>query len=178
MNKDPQYYLQKAEYFNNMVNKYKLKNEELDDYDNDIDLSDLTDNYSDEYEYELIKINTDNKTPNKQIRQSITNIKPTCKRYFDPVTRHYYRTEDIFLDDGDNKEKIHSTSNKPDIWYPENKLSFRTIRDPDTGKYYRINKVYDKDGNYSYKYHELDHKMHKRPGINFYTNQVKSYKCT
>jgi hypothetical protein len=160
MNRDPNYYLDKAKYFNKIAeaNGYDPKTGSIDDS-----------------EYEYIKIDPVKNKNNimvKSIKQKISNIKPACKRYFDPVTKHYYRTEKIFEDNSDeyddNENPSKMVQSNPDVWYPENKLSFKTMRDPDTGKFYRINKVYDKNGNYSYKYNKLNYQAQKKPGTNFY----------
>lgn len=161
MIRDPKYYLKRAEYFN--------KKAKENGYETDNLVDDINDTKS-ESEYEYIEIKPNSNIAIKPIKQTITNIKPMYKRYFDPVTRHYYRTEKIFNDIDNSSCNIEQNTPKknPDIWYPQNKLSFKTMRDPISGKYYRINKIYDNNGDYYYKCDELKYNIQKKPGTNYY----------
>lgn len=96
MIRDPNYHLRKAEYFYQMAEStdFESDNFESEDYESDT-----------EYDYVAVK-----KSPALEIREnkpSLTglpsgskNIIPTipfaCKRYFDPVRKHYYRTDKMF----------------------------------------------------------------------------------
>lgn len=142
------FYLQKAEYFRKIAQ-----------------ISDDSSENSTE-EFELVPIEQErNFLPDK-------NIKPCCKRYYDPINKHYYNTDRMF---NPNMDGIVQVGKKdPDIWYPENKLSFKTVRDTN-GKYYRISKVYDLDGIYSYQYNPLNNLVVKNSGTNYYQPSVKKY---
>lgn len=186
MNRDPYYYLNKAEYFYKLARKngydascdYNLNDEDLNDIDNyyicesDDDLIDdyeneCIDEENDDYENEYIDEKEKEEGEEENDLKKKINIKPAYRRYYDPVTKHYYKTERIF--DTNNSEKSNQMiQSNPDIWYPENKLSFKTMHDPITGKYYRVNKIYDKNGNYSYKYNKLNNRMQKKPGTDYY----------
>jgi hypothetical protein len=176
--RDPNYYLQKANFFynrsnNNPIDKKKnnFENYDLDsefdyDYDDSECVDDYLDNVEDDFEYEYLKLE-----PITKLQAIVSNIKPKYSRYYDPITKHYYRSDKIFdVESAKNKQP----AKNPDIWFPENKLSFKTMKDPKTGKYYRVNKIYDTDGNYKYNYDKLNKKMIKTPGTNYYR---PSYKC-
>ena len=138
---DADYYLRKAEYFYQMA---ELEEEEEDE--------------EEEEEIVLKPIKKDNITA--PIREEILGripIKTVDGRYFDPIKRHYYRIEPII-----------KPERKPDVWYPENKLGFRTMLNPIDGMYYGVDKVYDKDGKYRYIYTKLNYQPSKRIGTNFY----------
>lgn len=145
MNRDPNYHLQKASYFDTIarVNGYKPKN--------------------DDYEYEYVKLEPAGTPINIQ-----KQIKPQYKRYFDPITRHYYKTDKIFEDDTDMVQGTNVIPKNPDVWYPENKLSYQFMKDPETGQIYRINKIYDKNGNYYYTHKPLYYQPEKKIGTSYY----------
>lgn len=138
MNRDPNYHLRRANYFYKMASKNDSENENepLD---------------SDDYTLKLVKLNPKN-------NEKIIKTKPIHKRYYDPITKHYYKSE---------TNDVPQTKD-PEIWYPENKLSYKTIYDPKTGKYYRVDKIYDGDGNFSYQFNKLNYQACKKPGTNFY----------
>lgn len=166
MSRDPNIYLERAKYFNDMANN---NNEDMDVY---------TDEYTDEYYGEDIDedigedigeniddftdIYTDQIIPNP-IPNAIPEIK--TRRYYDPVTKHYYNIDRLF-EPNTNPDNI--VKKDPIIWYPENKLSFKTVTDALTGKFYRVNKVYDADGKYSFTYDPLNKLVEKKPGTNYY----------
>ena len=90
--------------------------------------------------------------------------KVVAKRYYDPSTKHYYKADTLVSRD----DLSLNNKNNVQIWYPENKLSFKTIKDPLTNKNYNIEKIYDEEGNYTYKYTELKIKYVKKPGTSYY----------
>lgn len=94
-------------------------------------------------------------------------IKKQYARYYDPVTKHYYKTKNIL---GMNRAPS-------DVWYPENPLGYKTMRDPKTGKYYRVRKIYDNNGNYQYKPDELVYTAQMQNGTNYYRPlHIKNFK--
>ena len=94
------------------------------------------------------------------------DIKPSCRRFYDPVTKHYYNVDRIFSPNANGI--VQAAKPDPDIWYPENKLNFKHIQDPVSGKYYRINKIYDSDGNISFGCKPQNESLVKNPGTNYY----------
>ena len=178
MIRDPYHYLKRAEYFYQRAKKNNCADKLYDDCNDNCNYIDdnndvynvcngILDNnnlmYEDnDYIYEYVNL--------EPVEKIIPKIKPAYKRYYDPITKHYYKIDKIFEDedDGTPNETKTIVIKDPDVWYPENKLSFRTICDPVTGKYYRINKVYDNNGNYSYQYDKLTNLLQKKPGTNFY----------
>lgn len=149
MIKDSDYYRKRADLF------YQKASQADNDYDNYSD---------DEYEYEYVPIPIASPTPTKpNLVNNHLNvaIKQGCKRYYDPIKRHYYRIDDLI-------EKSEPPVNTSEVWYPETKLSYDTVYNPSTGSYSRIKKVYDADGNYSYEYTDLPQHMIKRSGTNYY----------
>jgi hypothetical protein len=193
MYRDPHYYLQRANLYyekaiangldeldDELVDKLadELDDGLVDELDDGLveeldELVDELDDRSDDeyiYEYIPIKFPTETiETPQDTIIKPKIQIKPAFKRYFDPVTRHYYKTEKILenssIDIIPNSKMVEKNA---DVWYPENKLNIKTIRDPKTGKYYRINKTYNDKGNFSYTYDKLSNVMKKLPGTNYY----------
>lgn len=150
MSRDPNYYLQRADIF-----KQRSR-------------MDPSDELSDEYEYiPLDEIQIDNKKKNNDvvINENI-RIKPQYSRYYDPTTKHYYRTDKI-LENPDKNNKIKDD----DEWFPENQPSKRIIRDPITGQFIKVTKVYQPDGTYRYVYEKINNRMIKRPGTGYYTIQ-------
>ncbi|XWV25800.1 hypothetical protein QJ857_gp1287 [Tupanvirus soda lake] len=172
MNRDPNYYLQRANFYYQraLENGYDPSFDSYTSSDDD-QLDDV------EYEYEYIPIQVVNEeaamTVNK--KNDNTNIKPAYKRYYDPITKHYYKTEKV-LTNKDVKPIPKDVERNAQVWYPENKLSFKTMRDPDTGKFYRVNKIYDDNGQYSYKYDKLQNEMRKLPGTNYYKPVYRTVK--
>ena len=196
MIRDPNVYLRRAQYFHEIagINNELMDNMEecindteyIDDaeYIDDTEYTDdaeYTDDmkYTDHIEYVDDTEYTDdieymddpqyvNDGPVKSNKnESITsNIKPCCRRYYDPITKHYYNIDRIF--NPNTNGIVQAAKKNPDIWYPENKLSFKTIRDPHSGKYFRISKVYDTEGKYTFKCHPLNKSVVKKPGTNYY----------
>ncbi|XWV24570.1 hypothetical protein QJ856_gp1220 [Tupanvirus deep ocean] len=180
MNRDPNYHLQRANFYYQraLENGYDPR---LDEYSyTDIDDNDTEDDNdidSEEYEYEYVPIQIVNQetTPVFNKKNENTNIKPAYKRYYDPITKHYYKTEKV-LTNKEVKPIPKAVEKNAQVWYPENKLSFKTMRDPDTGKFYRVNKIYDDNGQYSYKYDKLQNEMRKLPGTNYYKPVYRTVK--
>ena len=197
MIRDPSIYLEKAKYFytiskdntttddlvdtteNELVDAYPeefintYQEELVDVYPDDlidVNSEELTDVYTDEMtEYEYVPVAAINPPIEpSSIYTNLSNIKPSCRRYYDPITKHYFKIDKIFEPDTNINEIDQQAVKNPDIWYPENKLSFKTTIDPLTGKFYRINKVYDANGKYSYRYDELNKNAIKQPGTNYY----------
>lgn len=164
MIKDPDHYLKKANYF------YTMSRLNDDDYD-DSEYELVMDKVDDINDIELVKVKIDsNKNqllPQTQTQTQTQCIKPKLKpgytRYYDPITKHYYKMENMF-----DVEVPEKKITKTDIWFPENKLSFKTMRDPKTGNYYKVTKIYGKDGNYDYKYEKLNYRPIKKSGNTFY----------
>lgn len=159
MIRDPSYYLEKADYFYEMSNT--IDNEIYDEEYDDILIDDTCGN--DEYMYIVIDPK-ESKTTN---RKMVPVIRPKYGRYYDPLTKHYFRSEKIFESNEANKP-LKITEKEPDIWYPEVKPRFKIIKDMDTGKYYRITKIYDQDGKYNYQYNKLTYCPYKKIGTNYY----------
>lgn len=113
--KDPNYFLEKAEYF-----------------------------------YDVAKNSTKKKSQPENLQ-----IKPQYKRYYDPTTKHYYKSADIF---GIDVEKNH------------NKNKFQNVPDPKTKIFYsKDNKVwYPENKVNSTDKHSKTYVSVKRPGTNFY----------
>jgi len=186
MNRDPYHYLKKADYFYDIANKnnsepesnyseseydYEYIKPEMIEEDYAGDDSEYMEmepelETNSEYDYEYVIIDPPISTKTEDT--CTAKIKPGYRRYFDPVTRHYYKSDKILEGSENNSIPVQTSEKYTDIWYPENKLSFKTTRDPKTGKLYRVNKNYDKNGNYSYKYNKLNHGAIKRPGTNYY----------
>jgi hypothetical protein len=150
MIRDPNYYLEKADFF------YEMSGIIGDEsYDEDMYI-----------EFEPIDIASIDK------KKLMSDIKSKYNRYYDPLTKHYYRTEKIFENDGvDDKNKI--IEKDSDIWYFKYKPMFKIVRDINTGKYYRIIKMYNHDGNYCYQYDKLFYRPYKKIGTNFYYPDYK-----
>ena len=136
MLRNPSHYLDRAKYFYQLA---KTNNDDNDEY------------------VKIDPVETIEETP------TLPRIKKLYQRYYDPITKHYYKTESIF--DTQNPE---TQPKAGEIWYPENKLSYRTARDVDTGDFYNVNKVYDDNGQYSIQYEKLNYRPYKKPGTNFY----------
>ena len=147
MIRDPKFYLDRATHFNS-INKPIY-------FDDD-----------DDADYEYVKIEPTSR-PNLAVvpkpKRTPVDIKAPYKRFYDPITRHYYKSEKIF-----DIEPVTKPRENPDVWFPENKLSFKTLYDPQTKQYYRVDKVYDKNGTYSYKFDVLEYKPSRAPGTNYY----------
>ncbi|MEM3062512.1 MAG: hypothetical protein QW303_03055 [Nitrososphaerota archaeon] len=94
--------------------------------------------------------------------RQIPRLKPGCARFYDPVTKHYYKTSDIF--EAEPAKKVIRSG----VWYPENCLSYRTFHDPRTGEYYKVDKMYDDRGNYKIRYHKMVYRPRKPPGSDYY----------
>ena len=169
MNKDPNYFLQRANFFYQRAQQNGNEQNEVDNelVDDELIMDEIDDD-SDDFEYEYIKIepNVNSDVPNESIVTTL-KIKPQHKRYFDPVTRHYYKT-DRMLENINTISLPKGVGTNAEIWYPENKLSYKTTIDPKTGRFYRVNKIYDDKGKYSYSYDKLTPEIHKRPGSSFY----------
>ena len=149
MNKDPFYFLKKAEQFRNKAKK----NAELEgSYD-----FEESDNFKglDDFDAELVISNQD--------FELVETIKPSCKRYYDPETRHYFKTNKI-----SDMDILPIAKISDDIWYPEHYPSDNFFRDPISGKLYRIIKIYDTDGNYYFNYKPINHFAVKQPGTSYY----------
>lgn len=189
MSRDPEYYLKKADYFYGLADNLQDGNEldnDNEEFNNeefeDEELQDGDTWSDDEYEYEYVKLAPVKANITKcqeKIKKKFPTVRAACKRYFDPITKHYYKTDKIFEDDNDFTANnfappIKTVSKKPAIWYPENKLSFKTMRDPITGKYYRVDKIYDNSGKYKFTYDKLNCQAVKKPGTNFYQPIYKS----
>ena len=164
MNRDPYYYLQKADQFYVLAkaNGYdpssgriisNKNNEEAITFIDDSDYSEL----NDETEYEIMddtELETESLPPLKYA--------PMSNRLYDPITRHYYKSTEI---PAGITRKVPVNS---DVWYPENKLAYKTIYDPATGKRYRIHKIYNDDGLFHFEREELIQAFRKKPGTNYY----------
>lgn len=163
MTKDPNYYLQRAKFYYDRAsnNSYDSEIEYIDD---DIIVDDIDNN---EYEYiPFDQVVIDNVVDEKI---NIINNKATksIQRYYDPITKHYYKNNKILTNEEDKSiSKIIEMN--AEVWYPENKLRYKTVRDIKTGKYYRVNKIYDDKGKYFYTYDRISNEMHKLPGTNYY----------
>ena len=145
--RDPNYYLDKAEYFYEMA--------QLDDRMDGGDETDETDegDMADEIKpREVLQI--------KEISAPKPRVRIVEGRIYDPIKKHYFKL--------DNPPPKAPKIPKSGVWYPENKLSSKTMHDPSTGRYYQITKLYDDDGNFSYVYDRLEYRPVKRPGENFY----------
>lgn len=157
MLKKSDYYLNKAKYFYDIA---KINNE-----DGESDEEDDNDNELSQYEYiklEPCKIIETN-TPNEKSDNNNLKIKRDCQRYYDPVTKHYYKTNDIV-------EQIDCPNDdyEQDIWFPKTQPDQKYFYDPKTKKNYKINKIYDKCCNYHYEYDILNYKPKKIIGTNYY----------
>ena len=170
MNRDPYYYLQKADHFYRLAerNGYDVQsgrivsnknNEEAIEFVSDDD--DYTEeNYDDEYiedddgDYTEELDYTDELKPRK--------IAPMTNRLYDPLTKHYYKSSEI------PAGITRAVPKNADAWYPENKLPHKTITDPTTGKRYRVYKIYDNNGSYHFEREELVAAFRKKPGTNYY----------
>ena len=135
MNRDPYYYLKKADKFRAKSQKYTE---------------------TDSPKYEEIY------SPTEEIEIVQPLIKSAYKRYYDPITRHYFKTDKI-LDIDMEPDDIDPT----DVWYPEHQPKNNLIRDPNNGKLYRVNKIYDSDGNYHYQYKPVNHFATKKSSNNY-----------
>ena len=150
MIRDPSYYLSKAKYFSRMANREPVDTVE-----------DVIDNSTDKnYETNGIKLQP---VILEEVKTVAPKIKPQYARYYDPITKHYYKTIDII---GGNISQ--NEIKDGNVWFPENKPNVQTFRDPKTGKYYRINKIYDQNGNYTYMNDELVYMAQRPSGTNFY----------
>lgn len=136
--KDPKYFLERARQFREMARQ----NQELDD---DIDADIVAETA------EII-----------QEPRTIPRVKHNHGRYYDPATKHYYKTSDVL--EAVPAERV----KKSDVWYPENPLSYKTVYDPDTNQHYSIDKVYNSDGTYRLVYRQLKYRPIKYPGMNHY----------
>lgn len=140
MIRDPNYFLEKAKRFYKIANDGEYIDNDIDGDDTDID------------------IDTDERV-----------IVPEVKRFYDPVTRHYYRTERR-LGDSAYVSDCGDVPLRPftNVWYPENRLSKQIIYDANTHTHKKVTKVYDSDGNYSLLYTNVAYKPIKKPGYNNY----------
>lgn len=150
MMQNPAYFLDKAKYYRNLARShgYVPKSSKTQDPDSDS-------------EYQVIKLE-----PTGTTSPVIAQVQPQYRRYWDPVKRHYYKIDKIFEED---TQVIQPPAPKdPDIWYPENKLSYQFVRDPETGQLYRVSKTYDASGNYYFDYNKVNYLPEKTPGTNYY----------
>ena len=158
MIRDPAYYLSKARYFNRIS---KEKTEPLGASQKFNGKSIIDENYRrNEIKLQPFIL--------EEVNIDVPNIKPQYARYYDPITKHYYKTADIVNSGVSHINALQNKIKDGDVWFPENKPSVRTFHDPKTGKYYRINKIYDQNGNYTYTNDELIYMAHKQSGTNFY----------
>ena len=159
MNRDPNYYLDRAEYFNKLAHSNGYKPPQYDNLEDQ-------ENLEDDYEYEYVKLEPTIQTQNSEPTSLL--VKPQYQRYYDPTTKHWYKTDQIFTTDANVIKNPPITVKNPAVWYPENKLSYKYMRDPSTGRFYRVNKKYDENGNYSFDFKKLNYKPIKQPGTNYY----------
>lgn len=189
--KNSDYFLKKAEYFNQMAQlTYSLTDEyaDIENREREVDNDDA-------YNYEdVIDFNTNNDIDPVKLMEltqiinskimPITNageinkrtLKSVYGRHYDPLTKRFYREDRKVNDEMDLKKnktkpriiKQMNVRNKDGIWYPENDLSFNIIQDIKTGKFYKITKEYDKDGKFSYIYEKLRYRPEKKIGTDFY----------
>ena len=149
---------------NNIIDNYSLIPEDDNNtIDNDSlipeDNNNITDNDSLTPEYD-----NDYLTPEPdKIIFKVPVIHQMYNRYYDPITKHYYRSEKIF---GDNPVE-HIKPVVSTIWYPENKPRTGIVYDPKTKQHYQTDKVYG-DGVYTINRKPFLYKPEKRPGSNFY----------
>lgn len=166
MNRDPNVFLAKADYFYNMArdNAYVPT---VPPPGNGTNQDIIVDNSPN------VDYGTTMNVPNDSVVEEIIirpkQIKRGHGRYFDPVTKHYFKTEKVLEDSG-----IEINPRSGDVWYPQNDLSYQTIYDPLTGSYYDVEKVYNPRGDYSIQFQKLDYRPTKRPGNNFYQPAYKS----
>lgn len=153
MNRNPKYFLDKAKYYNQVA-----KNNSYIANKKDYESSNET---SDELSYEYIKLEPMNTTS-----PLVAQIKPQHRRYWDPITKHYYKIDKIFDDNAIIMNQ--SVPKDPDVWYPENKPCFQYMKDPTSGQIYKVNKIYNTDGNYEYTYDQVTYLPEKNPGTNYY----------
>lgn len=139
--KDPRYFLDKARQFREIAQQNEMDDSEYDDDD------------------AVIVAETG---PVIQEPRTIPRVKHNHGRYYDPTTKHYYKTSDVL--EAIPAERV----KKSDVWYPENPLSYKTVYDPDTNQHYSIDKVYNPDGTYKLVYKQLKYRPIKYPGMNHY----------
>ncbi|MEM0353971.1 MAG: hypothetical protein QXW79_00180 [Thermoplasmata archaeon] len=145
-----------------------MKMGDIENYSNDVELSESSAEGKYSNQSEKMKSFHNNEHLEKcsvllDLRhRQIPRLKPGCARFYDPVTKHYYKTSLIFETEPTNK--VISTG----IWYPENSLGYCTIRDARTGEYYKVDKTYDNGGNYKIRYHKMVYRPRKFPGSNYY----------
>ena len=157
MKRDPSHYRQRANYFYSLANANGLNDpEQQPDDDSEYE-------YVEAVDLEPVIIEEPVKKPTCTV-----SIKPAYKRYYDPVTRHYYRTDQVLGIDNTAAAK-----NADGVWYPENQPERKTARDPVTGEHFRITKVYDSNGNYTHQYEKIHRQPRKAPGTDFYRNNWK-----
>ena len=182
MNRDPYYYLKKADQIRANTKKYDsrlltpylsnpylsnpyLSNTTIINIDDIDDIDDNDDNYNNGDDNEL-----DNDIYYKEIN-NIQTYKPTLKRYYDPVTRHYFKinndTDDNIIID-DNVIIDDNLITDDNVWYPIHQPINNLVRDKTSGKLYRITKIYDANGDYYYNYKPINHFAIKKPGTNYY----------
>ncbi len=147
MYRDPKYYLDKAKYFNRLAKSNGY---------------DQTSNTNDDSEYEYVKIE-----PTGTTSPVVAQVQPQYRRYWDPVKKHYFKIDKIFEDDANVVQQAPPPKD-PDIWYPQNKLSYQFVRDPETGELYRASKNYDANGNYYHTYDKMNYCPERVPGTNYY----------
>lgn len=172
MNKDPNYYLEKARIFYEKAaldDTIDQSNDPIEQLilEEEIDL--IEDIYDDENPIEIepgIVAIPDDQHEQNQLEINV-KIQPGYSRYYDPITKHYYSTAKV-LGNEDPLDPIIKLVKKSGVWYPENKLSYDTIYDPDSNRYYKINKIYNDDGTFTYTYNKIQNKMVKQPGTNYY----------
>lgn len=111
-----------------------------------------------------------NATSKEPVCKVNPNLRIVNKRHYDPIKKHHFKVETLV-------EEPPQPVKKGDTWFPENKLSYRTVRDPQTGDYYNVNKTYDHDGKYSVSYDKLNYRPIKTPGTNFYRPYYYANSC-
>lgn len=141
---DPEYFLSKANHFRNIADQ----NRELDDQELEFDQEVDDEFYTDS-------------GPESNC------IKSQFKRFYDPISKHYFKTDKIFGAPIVRNVKPNSVT-ETDVWYPENKPLNRIKYDPKSGKYVMVDKLYDSNGNYAYHYRPIKHSVTKVPGTNYY----------
>lgn len=162
MNRDPNYYLQKANFF------YKRSRQ---DYLNDFDPNNFVSDSDDDFEYAYDDSDTARPMEiepvvSEEIIVTDLGIKPQYKRIYDPITKHYYKVDKIF--ENASIAMPRSVEINAEVWYPENKLGYKTIFDPKSKRYFRVNKKYNDNGKYRITYNKLTRQMMKPPGTSYY----------
>lgn len=117
-----------------------------------------------EYYRDLADCNDSEDNIKKEI---VANIKPAYQRYYDPITKHYFKTEKILGLEPIIRKKVENPA-ETDVWYPENKISDRVRYDPRLERYVLVDKLYDPNGKFKIECTPLNHYIEKSPGTNYY----------